>query len=545
VNPSDGRASDGGLPNGGLIEDSAGNLYGATYQGGQYNSGVIYKVGLGIQQQAQVTLVDPVPQLLRSGAVIPVGDPNDNNILATQGGIVTGVAADGVSQLLIRVSGINAGDQVTITLKGDDLTGLTSDDGGLDIAGGTDFSSESVSVSAVSTSQGPMAFAVYRAPIDFPRPTKQQDKGSASRSVSIQVQPASGGTVTSVVTILRPPVVLIHGLWSSALDSWGAFCPLFIGCKNPDSRFSVSAVDYNYIVGYLDGAPIKANALGFQFNAPNVLGQLRGSIDRFKRGNNRLGIQAAAVQADVVAHSMGGDITRTFALQQGLGFYVNTNFDSGDVHKLITIDTPHLGTPVATQLLDNKNSCIAALMNDFHNSVISHVTINGQQVSGAVFDLSGDGYLGGTLSPALTALQQQGPHPLVAALIASEENAINLTGLDSCRGCLVFLAHHAPWCRSEPLTQLMYSQLWQGVFSSGGHQSPGDDALVPFVSQLNGSTSTSDQQMFLGLIHSPGTKDLGFLGPSVLDEGGLVPNEVIGILNTPITDMSVFGSINP
>jgi hypothetical protein len=484
-----------------------------------------------------VTLVDPVPQLLRSGAVIPVGDPNDNNILATQGGIVTGVAADGVSQLLIRVSGINAGDQVTITLKGDDLTGLTSDDGGLDIAGGTDFSSESVSVSAVSTSQGPMAFAVYRAPIDFPRPTKQQDKGSASRSVSIQVQPASGGTVTSVVTILRPPVVLIHGLWSSALDTWTNFCPLFPGCKQQDQRFFVRAVDYSYFVEYFGQLTVRANSLGFQFNAPNVLGQLRASIDAFKRGKNPAAIQAAAVQADIIAHSMGGDITRTLVLQPG--FYVDTNFLAGDIHKVVTINTPHLGTPVASNLLSSDNNCISGLLGLHGMNVIGELPVNGQLVSGAINDLSADGYVGGNFSEALNDLQVRGTSQLLpVAVIASKEDATNLSGLD-CDVCIVKVIKNL--CYFDPLTNFMHPQTWPSIFSTPPYQPQGDDALVPFVSELDGATDIEDAQIFSGLIHSPGTESLGFLGPTVLDDAsGLVPNEVIGILNTPISDRAVF-----
>jgi hypothetical protein len=58
------------------------------------------------------------------------------------------------------------------------------------------------------------------------------------------------------------------------------------------------------------------------------------------------------VQADVVAHSMGGDIARTMA---GLSnFTSQSNYGLGPIHKLITIGTPHLGTPLATDLIDSK-----------------------------------------------------------------------------------------------------------------------------------------------------------------------------------------------
>ena len=36
--------TDGGFPNGGLIQDSAGNLYGTTGYGGRFNNGTIFKL---------------------------------------------------------------------------------------------------------------------------------------------------------------------------------------------------------------------------------------------------------------------------------------------------------------------------------------------------------------------------------------------------------------------------------------------------------------------------------------------------------------------
>jgi uncharacterized repeat protein (TIGR03803 family) len=36
--------ADGGVPYGGVIRDSAGNLYGTTYSGGKHGSGVVFKL---------------------------------------------------------------------------------------------------------------------------------------------------------------------------------------------------------------------------------------------------------------------------------------------------------------------------------------------------------------------------------------------------------------------------------------------------------------------------------------------------------------------
>jgi len=46
-----------------------------------------------------------------------------------------------------------------------------------------------------------------------------------------------------------------------------------------------------------------------------------------------------------------------------------------------------------------------------------------------------------------------------------------------------------------------------------------------------------------GFVHSPGSEQLGFLGPSVLDPGP-VPTQVITLLNTPVSSQ-VFHLLNP
>jgi hypothetical protein len=51
-------------------------------------------------QALAITLVDPVPSLVSDGAVV-----TDTGLLSTQGSIVSGVAADGVTQVVIRIAG--------------------------------------------------------------------------------------------------------------------------------------------------------------------------------------------------------------------------------------------------------------------------------------------------------------------------------------------------------------------------------------------------------------------------------------------------------
>jgi hypothetical protein len=131
--------------------------------------------------------------------------------------------------------------------------------------------------------------------------------------------------------------------------------------------------------------------------------------------------------------------------------------------------------------------------------------------SGAVGDLRGDGG-GRFLSGALTSLKPKiDGYTLPVALIAAEEDASNLGGLDSCAICAASLARR--YCSRDPLTSFMTSQAWPTVFNIFPAISPGDDALVPFISQVNGQTNgpfTLYQNP--GLIHSPGTRGIGFAG---------------------------------
>src|SRR5215469_17490039 len=170
----------------------------------------------------QLTLLDPVPSLLNGSAVT-----TNVNVLASKGRVVEGTAADSASELVLRIPANSAGEQFTITVINDQGQQSTSsiEDGGLGAIGTSSFTSSQLTVTAVSTTSGPMAFAIYGSPLDFPRP-EGQDVNSSERFVNVQVQALDTGLWSETsVTLLRPPLVLIHGLWASA-QSWSDFTPL-------------------------------------------------------------------------------------------------------------------------------------------------------------------------------------------------------------------------------------------------------------------------------------------------------------------------------
>jgi pimeloyl-ACP methyl ester carboxylesterase len=477
-----------------------------------------------------VYFFDPVPNLMSGTGV--VADPES---LATRGTLVKGVAADGLARVLLAVPTSHVGDTVTITVLNDRgwQSNSPQEDGGVTLIDGSmngsgNGRSQSVRVAAQDTSSGPMAFALYYPPPDFSR--GPQDDPLASRTVGIQVNSSAPNTpaVSRPLSILRPPVVLVHDLWGDPAD-WNTFTPLI-----NDSRFFIRRASYNGVLGSYNGAPsritaslpafqsasialAKENSLGLAYNAPLLLTEIAQFVNEFRATNN-----VAAAQADVVVHGMGGTLTR--ALVQLANYETPESFGQGNVNKLITIGTPHLGTPLATALLRNENTCFREVLADAGNFSFSTATVDGNTVSGGMGDIQGDGF-GGGLSPALARIQQRGDDNASTALIAGIANNSNTSGLDKSLGVAQFIRRSCP---GSPLASSLTSSGWSGVFWELS------DAMVPQFSQLAGQLWGPSVTTFSGLVHSGGLEQLGFNPPGELDAGTPVTAAVINLLNTQV-----------
>jgi len=485
---------------------------------------------LGVRAQSagspQLKMLDPVPALLNGSMVT-----TDVNILASKGRAVQGVGADGAAEVVLRVPANSAGEQFTLTVMNDQgqQSQSASEDGGLGAIGSDGFTLSQITVSAVNTSKGPMAFAIYGVPVDFPRP-EGQDAEATDRLITLHVLAQDTGLSSDMpVTILRPPLALIHGLWGSP-GSWNNFSPL-----NSDPRFSILRADYSAVIGaqiqsYKPAYPSwaisslkdsPASSLGFAYNAPTVLKQLANFVNQFKKGTNPDGISVAAIQVDIIGHSMGGDITRTFPLVKN--FYHPYTFALGFVHKVITIGTPHWGSPLAIRLLDSHNECVRGVLALSGSPSFTSVTFNnGASFSGGVNDLQGDGF-GGQLSAALKKLQTPIPHPLATALVQGLESQDQLDGLDSSQ----VAGFIRVFCLGDYLAAHLTSKGWPQVFGQDS------DSIVPALSEVAGLT---DFTLVNGVIHSASAELLGFGPPAELDSAGGIPGTATDLLNTPISD---------
>ncbi|HLP36757.1 choice-of-anchor D domain-containing protein [Lacibacter sp.] len=168
-------------------------------------------------------------------------------------------------------------------------------------------------------------------------------------------------TIFSIpLEILRAPLLMVHGLWGAFstfetvdnhLENNSYYLPLLTLRANYESSNDVYLYDNRFVV------PSNINTL-------------------FTRARNN---NISAGKVDVIAHSMGGLVTR---------YYLQSTAYSQkkDLHKLITVNTPHSGSPIAN-LLTNTNSVTADAARIVAEPLANQI-FNGSIYNGAIADLS-------------------------------------------------------------------------------------------------------------------------------------------------------------
>ncbi|HKQ97061.1 MAG TPA: FG-GAP-like repeat-containing protein [Candidatus Polarisedimenticolia bacterium] len=266
----------------------------------------------------------------------------DLNHLAQAAVARTAVVTDGVTELLVRM---RSDEDVTFTLRKPDgsvadaaLGILMERDGGSP--------GSSVTITPEDTSEGKVAFARYRAPLDFPSPPGATQILSTPR-VIVGAENASV-TFDRSVRLVPPPYVLVHGVWSGP-SVWkkpggGLYGDLtlrgFFTC--PDCL-----VDYGTDEPAASFDP-KADSLNERIS----IARLITATNRVRRELRAQG--TAVTQVDVVGHSEGGLVARARVATKLNDYLWKGNYRKGDFHKIITIGTPHRATPLAEWLLTHK-----------------------------------------------------------------------------------------------------------------------------------------------------------------------------------------------
>jgi pimeloyl-ACP methyl ester carboxylesterase len=515
------------------------------------------------------TLLDPVPLSPNDTSLLDGADiTNDYQRLALHGRIVKGVAADGTTQIVLRIEDVSPGEKLRLTLPAPSARNLL---GTLRPIGSS--SEDFTTVVTATSGSSPAAFAIYRAPLDFADGAMNSD--AAQRIVTIRVDRLDGGASTSVpVIIARPALVFVHG-FSVDATSWNDFTPLI----NDTARFAIFKADYGIkLYSKLGGqyqpstginilsitpnlnsdvlrSQIRQSHFGFSFNAPAVARQIQTFIQQFNAGLNPILVPLASVQVDVVAHSMGGLIIGYLTT---LPTYLSTsNFRQGSVHKLITLGTPHYGSPQAILSLLPQTKCTrdtGATQGrlSFSSAIVSAPSSGaslGIPIPGASFELSGDGWgkNPSNLSSALQRIRSKGtavPTATLAGDVLSIEN-----GLDSLFGLATLLRIKCP--STDVLAHRYTAKLFDTIFDpaitsanpSGAGIGRRNDGAVPLTSALldPDATACNSGKCFPGYAH--GQKTALFFGAStkhLLDDSMTVTIQVENLLNKSVQDDNIW-----
>lgn len=474
------------------------------------------------------TLVDPIPLVPGDPSLIagPAITTDIARLASANGRKVSGVATDGVAQLVIRIPARSVDEQFLLSFaptQNDPTQCLspTPTDCGvlfdplhppsnlLDNPTAT-----SPVVTAIMTPNGPVAFAAYRAPTDFVRSaTAKVDADLLQRSVLVSITSLQNGDLDDLqINLVRPPVILVHGNWSGPA-AWNSFKPI---SNNTDLRFMAYRADYS-----------PSQELGVLADVDFLLGQFTDFSRDFRRDK-----KIASVQADLIAYSLGGLVSR--AASQDPRFYRNFPFGRGPVHKMITLDTPHLGSEFASKLSTSSSKC--------QNAFTDHGKIVGKNIS----DMAIGSSLLSNLSTKSTAIHLP-THAVVGIASTTQMQVAEDAFFKTSFNKSFWL--HTLYC-PDLLPQGGFSELL----------SPVNDLVVSDRSQrasglgINGSVPNS---VVLGVIH---VVDTSFFpqGPDVLGEDvvndqvgdaivgpqNVITNHVIDLLNTPVNTSS-YGPILP
>ena len=307
-------------------------------------------------------------------------------ILAPNRSVIrNGTIADGVSKLILAA--VPHDSKLQFSIKGvknsRDLT-----DGTLSPFG-EPASRKALSVAIANPQKiNKQVAVVYTPPDSFNQPTGNH------RTIKILISDVKNGSSSTKekevsVELYRPPVILVHGLWTNPDETWvkssipetnNSFTKKMeqagfnVKCSNysttrPKSEQLAQTAPFLFNVYCADYGTHNAMTFDPYANKTNNGNYGIQSINRTVAGS-RLTItitdQLAATQVDVVGHSTGGLLARGYAQQHD---YKNeNNFMKGYIHRLITIVTPHFGGQLAGILFSNRENW-SLLRSQFKNDI--------------------------------------------------------------------------------------------------------------------------------------------------------------------------------
>ncbi len=293
--------------------------------------------------------------------------------------ILQGIAADGAARIYLNLSKINSIgpniSSVSLVLR-DNINTSYITLGKVKIASQTaiyslEANGTTDTITVDNTANKPVYSFWYVAPDDFAG-ADPEDVYRAQRSVTARFTITYSNNKTEIfnkdIWIVRPPLALVHGLGGNP-STWDNFTytsssgPLkYLSQENnvlkevkaleilPDVKFRTNA--YNLVV---------------PSNSQPLSKTLQGVIQEMRNQGY------AANRVDYVGHSMGGCIIRlTTSLfspaYKVTGSFADSpykNYEMGFVHKNISLNTPHNGSPLANLATDVANNITGIIAKEF------------------------------------------------------------------------------------------------------------------------------------------------------------------------------------
>ncbi|MEL6124168.1 MAG: alpha/beta fold hydrolase, partial [Bacteroidota bacterium] len=201
--------------------------------------------------------------------------------------------------------------------------------------------------------------AVYTAPEVLPTENRNSLEGILSSVIDIKINAQNEDEQPVVfdtqITLLQPPVVLVHGTFDNPENCWNT--PLSQSGNSMVTELArrqikVFTVDYSQSNGSNDvNLPFTEPTSSFESNKKVIYSNPGGIEDavEYYRGE----LSAACTRADVVGHSLGGVLPRVYASDDDAfdryndDYYRSDNFQAGDINRLITISSTHHGSDLS------------------------------------------------------------------------------------------------------------------------------------------------------------------------------------------------------
>jgi len=170
--------------------------------------------------------------------------------------------------------------------------------------------------------------ARYIAPDSFCRTNHLEDANSTTRTITVRMTYNGIVCLQKQMNLYRAPVVFLHGIWSDGA-AWDGVVRYFRDASRLYPADLLRAHDYRL-----------TNAEAFQTNSNVCDWAIYFALENARDHGYSAG------KVDVVAHSMGGILARAY-----LRNLASTTRYLNDVHKLITIGTPHSGSQAANYIM--------------------------------------------------------------------------------------------------------------------------------------------------------------------------------------------------